>query len=447
VVLLSGHSASGEKNRGAFQEMEQADLAAPVTKESWTNRGAQKIGSDVVGAIRAARSGRRGPVHVSFPVDHLEEQVDAGLVRAEDFKPEEEILVASHANSLLEPLMKAKRALILAGPAFLTRAGRKVAAALETATGIPVIGMESPRGIADPSLGAFARVLAGADCILLLGKRLDFTLKFGRAPAIDLKCEFLQADFEPEEFHRTQRCVGPRLLATWRAEPLAASRVLANRAKRSGPEASDWAREVREAIAYRPPEWAHAASQEPGRLHPVQALRPLQALLDAHPDAVFISDGGEFGQWAQACLTAPHRMINGVAGAIGAALPFALAARIAVPHAPVIAVMGDGTFGFHPAEIDTAVRYKLPFVAVVGNDARWNAEYQIQLREYGPGREIGTKLLPTRYDRVAEAFGGHGVQVTEPSEVLPAMKSAMASGLPAVVNIMIEGLAAPNIKE
>ncbi len=447
VVLLSGHSASTEKNRGAFQEMEQADLAAPVAKESWTNRGVQKIGSDVVGAIRAARSGRRGPVHVSFPVDHLEAQAEAGLVRAEDFRPEEEILVASHANNLLEPLMKAKRALILAGPAFLTRGGRKAAAALEAATGVAVIGMESPRGIADPSLGAFARVLAQADCILLLGKRLDFTLKFGRAPAIDLKCEFVQADCEPEEFHRTQRSVGQRLLATWRAEPLAASRVLASRAKRKGTEEGDWAREVREALSYRPPSWADAASQEPGRLHPVQALRPLQALLDAHPDSVFISDGGEFGQWAQACLTAPHRVINGVAGAIGVALPFALAARIAVPEAPVIACMGDGTFGFHPAEIDTAVRYKLPFIAVVGNDARWNAEFQIQLREYGPGREIGTTLLPTRYDRVAEALGGHGVQVTAPDQMLPAMKSAMASGLPAVVNVMIEGVAAPNIKE
>ena len=56
--------------------------------------------------------------------------------------------------------------------------------------------------------------------------------------------------------------------------------------------------------------------------------------------------------------------------------------------------MGDGTFGFHCAEIDTAVRYGLPFLAVVGNDARWNAEYQIQLRDYGRDRLIGCELLP-----------------------------------------------------
>jgi acetolactate synthase-1/2/3 large subunit len=182
-------------------------------------------------------------------------------------------------------------------------------------------------------------------------------------------------------------------------------------------------------------------------MHPVQALRPLQALLDAHPDSVFISDGGEIGQWAQACLSAPHRVINGVAGSIGAALPFALAARAARPGAPVIAVMGDGTFGFHPAEIDTAVRYGLPFVAVVGNDARWNAEYQIQVRDYGRERAIATGLLPTRYDRVAEAFGGYGELVTDPREVLPAARRAVQSGLPAVLNVMIEGLAAPDIRQ
>ena len=178
----------------------------------------------------------------------------------------------------------------------------------------------------------------------------------------------------------------------------------------------------------------------------MQALRPLQALLDSHPDSVFISDGGEIGQWAQACLNAPHRVINGVAGAIGAALPFALGARLAVPDAPIIAVMGDGTFGFHTAEMDTAVRYELPFIALVGNDARWNAEYQIQLREYGRERLIGCELLPARYDQVTIAFGGHGEHVTSADALLPAVQRAIASGKPSCVNVMIEGLPAPNVR-
>jgi acetolactate synthase-1/2/3 large subunit len=109
----------------------------------------------------------------------------------------------------------------------------------------------------------------------------------------------------------------------------------------------------------------------------------------------------------------------------------------------VVAMLGDGTFGFHPAEIDTAVRYGLGYVAVVGNDARWNAEYQIQLRAYGAERARGCELLPTRYDLVAEGFGAHGEFVRGAGELPAALDRALASGRVACLNVQIEGAAAP----
>ncbi len=423
VVLLSGHAPHDQLGLGAFQEMRQAEIAAPLTKASWTCASADAIAGDVDRAISIALAGRPGPVHLSLPSDCLEGEASVGRPHASHSLQPPSRIDARY----LERLRAAKRPLILTGPASLTtRGGRARMASLEEAAGIPVVGMDSPRGIADPSLGAFGELLAQADCVFLLGKRLDFTLKFGRPPAFDVNCEILQID--PD------------------ADAGTFIEVLIEEARKQSPVKSGWLGEVRAAIAYRPAAWDSARSSEPGRLHPVQALRPLQAILDSHPDSVFISDGGEIGQWAQACLHAPHRVINGVAGSIGAALPFAVAARLAQPEAPIVAVMGDGTFGFHPAEIDTAVRYGLPFVAVVGNDARWNAEYQIQLREYGLERAKGCELLPARYDQVAVAFGGFGELVTEAAQVLPAARRAQASGLPACLNIMIEGLAAPNIK-
>ena len=134
---------------------------------------------------------------------------------------------------------------------------------------------------------------------------------------------------------------------------------------------------------------------------PVELCRGLAPIFAADPNAILVCDGGEIGQWPQALLAPARRIINGPAGSIGASIPFAIAARAADPSATVIAVMGDGTFGFHMAEFDTAVRCNLPFVAVVGNDATWNAEHQIQLREYGPERTHGCELLPSRYDLVA----------------------------------------------
>jgi acetolactate synthase I/II/III large subunit len=168
----------------------------------------------------------------------------------------------------------------------------------------------------------------------------------------------------------------------------------------------------------------------------------VQKLLAAH-GAVLVADGGEFGQWAQACLQAPRRVINGVAGSIGSALPFAAAAKLAFPDAPVVALLGDGTLGFHLSEIDTAVRYGLAYVAVVGNDACWNAEHQIQLRAYGAARAHGLDLLPTQYGSVAAALGAQGADVSTAEGLASALQRFAAAGKPALVNVMIERAAAP----
>ena len=158
---------------------------------------------------------------------------------------------------------------------------------------------------------------------------------------------------------------------------------------------------------------------------------------------LLISDGGEFGQWAQAALPVENRLINGPAGAIGGGLCYAIGAKVARPDATIFTLMGDGTAGFHFAEFETAVREKLPFVAVIGNDRRWNAEHQIQLRDYGAQRLIGCDLSGARYDLAVAGLGGHGEHVTRRDELLPALRRAVASGLPACVNIEMEGLAAP----
>ncbi len=446
VVLLSGHAPLSQLGKGAFQEMRQADLAAPVCKASSTCMSADEIGADIARAISVAKSGRPGPVHLSLPTDVLEAMTSEALPSVDAFVPVPLALQEAYVDAIVTRLRAASRPLILTGPISLTRAHRERIAALEIASGIPVIGMESPRGVTDPSLGAFAECLAESDCVLLLGKRLDFTVKFGSTPTFAADCAWLQIDSESIEIDRAREAVGPRLKISLIADAASAIDRLARSTRWSRIAENAWMDKVKASVAFRPPAWANATTDIPGRLHPVQALRPLQALLDAHPDSVFIADGGEIGQWAQAVLSAPHRVINGVAGAIGAAIPFALAARVALPDAPVIAVMGDGTFGFHCAEFDTAVRYGLPFVAVIGNDARWNAEYQIQLRDYGSGRTIGCELLPSHYDQVAKAFGGHGESVSSVAEIGSAFQRAAESKLPACVNVFIDGLPAPNIR-
>lgn len=457
VVLLSGHAPLNQLGRGAFQEMDQVAMARPVVKEAWAATDPDTIAHDFARACRLALSGRPGPVHLSLPTDVLDDKAtNAMLPDAGDFDAEPLPLSGEAAHTLFARLRQASRPLILSGPQGLTDSGRQALQRLQEACGVPAIATESPRGSNDPALGAFAPLLGQADCVLLLGKRLDFTLGFGKAPVFADDCIFLQVDADEDEFRRSTEAVGDRLRARSRADFRSAVAALTAAAADEGSwrTDADWSGRVREGVAYRPEAWPQAVAAPtapetagPQPLHPAALCAAVQPLLDSHPDAVLVVDGGEFGQWAQACLSAPHRVINGAAGAIGAALPMAIGAKHVYPDAPVVALMGDGTFGFHCAELDTALRCGTPIVCVVGNDARWNAEYQIQLRSYGADRTIGCELLPSRYDRVAVAFGGHGEHVDAAAELPGALARAVQSGLPACINVALDGLPAPVVRQ
>ena len=444
MVLLSGESPLAERHKGAFQEMRQADVAAPLVKAAFTATSARTLGADLARAWRQAKFGRPGPVYLGLPFDVLEATCDAGDAAPVDsaaFAVKPIPLAEVAAQAVLGELQRARRPLILAGPAMSTDRGRAALVALQGATGVPALCMESPRGVNDPSLGAFQRVLKEADLLVLLGKRADFTLRYGQAPTVNAACRFLLLDPDPEALRQAGYAIGDpaRLALAALADPFEAAAQLAGLAR---PARSGWAGEVDAAVRTRPAEWATIVGK-PGAVHPAELGRAVQHHLNRAPEAVLVADGGEFGQWAQACVNAPTRLINGPAGAIGSALPFALAAQLARPHASVVAMLGDGTFGFHMAEFDTAVRAKLPIVAVVGNDACWNAEYQIQLRAYGRARALGCELLPTRYDRVVAALGGHGEHVERGAELPAALARAAQSGLPACINVAIERLPAP----
>ena len=446
MVLLSGHAPTSELGRGSFQELPQAEMAATVTKAAWMAESAHTVGHELALAIQIAASGRPGPVHLSLPSDVLEEMVDDApdiWPEVGDFSPNTQPLSDVAADAAIAAMEAAERPIILVGPHLCTAPGRAAQRALEAKLGVPVVGMESPRGLNDPCLGAFAEELQKADLLVLLGKPLDFTLKFGDTPAIDADCQFVVIDPDIELIERASLSKGARLIHNAIADSMPAARTLTERGRSVGN--AEWCTAVHAAIEHRPDAWKEITGEE-GALHALDFCRGVQSFLASHPSHVLIMDGGEIGQWSQANLDNERRITNGVAGSIGAATPFALAARIAERNDPVLTIMGDGTFGFHMAEFDTAVRNDIPFVAVVGNDACWNAEHQIQIRDYGENRAHACELLPARYDQVVEAMGGYGEHVTRAEDVAGAIERAYASGKPACVNVMIQSVAAPIVR-
>jgi acetolactate synthase-1/2/3 large subunit len=448
LVLLSGHTETDQLGRGGFQELRQAEMAAPVSKASWMARDTATVGMEVARAIRIATSGRPGPVHLSLPSDILDATVAEATVvwpGPSDFSAEPVALSDAAAGAVLDIIAAAHRPLLLAGPHLANRLGRALLGKLEAALSVPTAIMESPRGFNDATLGAFAEIARRADLIVLLGKAFDFTLKFGAAP-IDPACRFICIDPEGSLVDHAARELGARFAFGCIADTYPAGTALIRRAADRTVGNAGWLGEARGLFNQRPANWATIGSQTPGKLHPLDVFRTLQPYVERDPDTVLICDGGEFAQWGQSVLRNDRRMINGVAGAIGSSLPMAAAARTVEKSAPVFAVLGDGTFGFHMAEIDTAVRCNLPYVAVVGTDCRWNAEYNLQVRDYGPNRAHGCELLPTRYDLVATALGGYGELVERLADLPGAIERSLASGKPACINVMIESIPSPVVR-
>jgi acetolactate synthase-1/2/3 large subunit len=449
MVLLSGHAASWEVGRGGFQELRQADMAAPVSKASWCATAAATLGRDIGEAIRIATSGRPGPVQLSLPSDLLDERVENNAIVWPDDSAAPVLpigLAEPAADEILTAIASATQPMIIAGPQLSNVRGRTLLARLEQATGAPAAIVESPRGLADATLGAFLDLTPHADLVILLGKALDFTIKWLAPPAFDPNVRLVVIDPDVELVHRAAKAKGGRVLIGYIADAGPAAEALIARTANVPPRKTGWHRKARAALEDRPVAWNSIVSSTPNRLHPAEVFRTLRPYIERDPDTVLICDGGEFAQWGQSMLPQRRRLINGVAGAIGASIPFALSARLVEQDAPIFAVLGDGTIGFHLSEFETAVRRALPFVAVLGNDARWNAESQIQYREYGPYRVHGCELLPARYDQAVAALGGHGEYVERAADLAPAIERALSSGKPACINIMTESIAAPVIR-
>ena len=445
MVLLSGHSPHAQIGSGAFQEVDQVATAKPVTKAAWLVEDPNHLDEAITTALSLACEGRPGPVHLSLPADVLEATVSLQSLQGTDKNAASiGVASASDVDDILRQLTEAEHPLILAGPAMGRPLRWTEVERLSEATGIPALPMESPRGVNDPWLHQATNCLSKADLVLLVGKKLDFSLRFGQPPFFSEGCRFIQIDADASQL-RPEKLV----VLTIHAEPTGIVRQLTTAAQAFEDSQRErhhdsWRAEVIAAQKATPPEWEQIRGSVEQPIHPLRVCEALQPFLD--DDAVFVSDGGEFGQWVQAGLEAQQRLINGPAGSIGSSIPMGLAAKLAHPQRPVFVFLGDGTFGYHAMELDTALRYHLPIIAVVGNDACWNAEHQLQIQNYGEGRTVGCELLPSRYDKVIKALGGHGEFVEHPDDLTPAVERALASGLPACINIAIESVSAPTFR-
>ncbi len=179
-------------------------------------------------------------------------------------------------------------------------------------------------------------------------------------------------------------------------------------------------------------------------MHPAAFFRELRFALPA--DVLYSWDGGDFAHWGRAMLPARHAggwLRLGPLGTIGSSLPNSLALKLAQPSRRVLAITGDGALGFYLAEMDTAVRYGLPVVLIVGNDAAWGLERELQTSQNPAAASLACDLQSARYDLIMKGFGGDGETISTLDQVRPALERALASSVPYCLNVMIRGVRSP----
>jgi len=452
VLAVSGMSSSKMRDRGAFQDMDQLGQVGGITKYAAAPSSPGQIPFHTRLAAEKALSGRGGATHLSIPVDCFTGQAEGPAVLPHGpvtvGRPRPESLQVASAVDLLEA---AERPVVIAGSGvWWADAGAELQRFIEH-NFLPLYTLCLARGAvpddhplcfgyADATLNRAAeKVLQQADLVIVLGKRIDYRLRMGGAQLFHKDAKFIQVDVHPEELGLNRR-----LDVAMQADVKTALEDLnAALDEREAPDHSAWLGEARRRADAYAQEVETLAARTASPLHPLNFYREMRSWVPE--DATLCWDGGDFVHWGRYYVPARrpgHWMRLGALAGLGVSFPIALSAQILRPNAKSILITGDGSLGFYLAEMDTAVRFGLPVIIIVGNDGGWGIERELQQGHYGD-KTVACELRRTRYDLVMKGFGGDGEFVERPEQIRPALDRAQASDKPFLINVDIQGAGSP----
>ena len=448
LIAVSGSRASTLAGRQAFQDIDQVSMARPIVKWAAEPPSPAQIPFYLERAYAVANTGRKGAVHLTIPVDLF---TGSTALPAREISPTGQPACPPALAHSIDLLRAAERPVVIAGSGvWWSRAEDSLRRFIEH-TSLPLYTITMARGAvpdhhrlsmgyADPALNhAVQTSFREADLFLVIGKRIDYRLALGASRLFPPAARFIQIDIHPEELGLNR----PLEVAICADARLALDALTAA----AGPEpwpAKPWLDRLRALRREWESHLAAAASDPAAPMHPAAFFRELKAALPG--DVLYSWDGGDFAHWGRAMLPArePGSWLRlGPLGTIGASLPNSVALQLAHPGRPVAAITGDGALGFYIAEMDTAVRHKLPIVLIVGNDAGWGLERELQSFASARGATVACELQSAQYDLIMKAFGGGGETIGRPDEVRPAIQRAFASGVPYCLNVRIRGVRSP----
>ena len=450
MILISGSSEREivDLQQGDYEEMDQLAIAKPLCKAAFRVLHAEDIGVGIARAIRSALSGRPGGVYLDLPAKLFAQTMDAeagkkSLIQVVDPAPRQ-LPAPDSVQRALELLKGAKRPLIVLGKgAAYAQADADIRALVEK-TGIPYLPMSMAKGLLpdnheQSASAARSYVLAEADVVMLVGARLNWLLSHGKGktwggPNTNTR-QFIQIDIAPTEIDSNVAIAAPLIGDISSCVAALLSGIGSSWAK----PPAEWTGAIGERKDKNLTKMAATLALNPSPMNFQSALGVIRDMVKARPDAIVVNEGANTLDFARSIVDMyePRKRLDvGTWGIMGIGIGYAVAAAV-VTGKPVIAIEGDSAFGFSGMEVETICRYNLPICVIVFNN---NGIYRgIDVNPTG-GKDVAPTVFVkgARYDKMMEAFGGVGVHATTPAELEKALKEAVASGRPTLINAIID---------
>ena len=479
VLLLTSSRRQGityPDRGGTYQYFPHVEVTRPMCKWSCAVPTVERLPEIMRRALRMSFEGRPGVVHVDVPESILNGSFEVpgdwlrepARYRVQAPIPPAPGQVAAAARLLVEaklPLLHVGSGVIHGGASDEVHAlAELLAAPITTSWGArAAVDERRPEVVPMIFVDAVNRARTTADCVLVLGSRLGETDWWGKAPywATPDQQRLIQVDLDGEVLGNNR----PVDLAVRADVRLFLRDLLAHlRAERPpldlGPR-REQIDKLRSACRARRRELDKQLDDDGLPMNSAHVARVCQ---EVFPEgSILVADGGNTTIWAQFFheVRTPGAMLGTAKmGMLGAGQAQAIGAQVACPDKAVYCIIGDGAMGFHPQEIETAVRNRLPIVFLVLCDKQWgmvkmNQQFTLKpvktllFKSLGPEETINADLGETRFDELARAMGAHGERVADPRGLKDAIARARAAGRCAVIHVDVDPVKhmwAPNLK-
>lgn len=437
MLLLVGLHGQRNDYREAFQEIDVGRLLGSMAKWTAVVRSVDRLPEIIVRAWQTALSGRPGPVVLGLPEDVLAAVSEAAIMPRPDIaRPVPDAASMAQVSRLIA---RAERPMVIAGGPGWSAAAARDLAQFAARFDMPVAAAFRRQDAIDNRHACYvghlglatdaplAAGVRGADLVIAIATRLD-EITTGGYGLLTPTQRLVHVHASAGE---AGRAMPAELAVVATAEAFTAALAALEAPERPAP----WANQRRALRA------AYEAWSRPvARPRPTTFAEVVRTLSDVLPEEAIVTNGaGNYAAFLHRHFIYKRAatQLAPASGSMGYGLPAAIAAKLAQPETTVVALAGDGCLMMTVQELATAVQERAQIVVVVANNAMLGTIRMHQERAF-PGRVIATSLLNPDLVALAASFGAHAERVTEAGDFEPALRRAFASGLPALIEVVVD---------